>query len=343
MPQLFNGSSNTSDTSSKHCCSGNQTEFPVPMWLIVPLSFMWLLIVIVNGLVIFLIHKKKTLRTKTNMFLTSLALSDLMSGLVGIPLLVICSVSTDINVCVSSVIFIRFTAVSSVCHVLLIACDRYIFIIYSMKYYSLVTKGRAIVSIITIWLFSVIVSIIQMSWYVLHDIAWTEHDEITVDHNRRYSLACIVLFFAVPLLLMCYIYGRIFYVSLKRKECDRQLSNNSQQPPRSLLYEWRGRSVLLIAMIIFAGCWLPFFLVMLSDHMESSEPFSMPVWVQRLLMFLAFIPPMLNPILCTLAKKDFRRAFKQVILQCKMNSSFADFKMHQEQMCLKPLHLNENY
>ncbi|XP_078366553.1 beta-2 adrenergic receptor-like [Oculina patagonica] len=299
--------------------SSNETEPDsenslLPSPLIVLLCIIGLLIIAVNGLVIALIHKKKTLRTITNMFLASLALSDLMSGLVGIPLLLICSVKDIVNVCVSSAVFIRFTAISSVCHVLLIACDRYIFIVHYMKYRVIVTKQRATASIITVWLFSLIVSVIQFSWYLYHGIAvYTEYEDITEDHNKKYSLACIVLFFAVPLLLMCYIYGRIFQISCKSKASDRQLSKNLQQPSRSLLHEWRGRSVLLITVVIFAGCWLPYFLAMLDDYMEFSENSPMPVWAERLLIFLAFIPPLLNPILCTLAKKDFRRALREVV------------------------------
>ncbi|KAJ7380943.1 hypothetical protein OS493_004531 [Desmophyllum pertusum] len=287
----------------------------LPSPLIVLLSIICLLIITVNGLVIFLIYKKKTLRTLTNMFLTSLALSDLMSGLVGIPLLLICLTREIINVCVSSVIFIRFTAISSVCHVLLIACDRYIFIVHDMKYDSLVTKRRAIITTIAVWLVSFTAAVIQLSWYIFHGIDFAAFVEITEDLNKQYSVACIVLFFAVPLLLMCYIYGCIFYISFKLKESDRQIRSSFQQPSRSLLPKWRGRSVLLITVLIFAGCWLPYFVAMLGDYMESSKRSSMqiPVWVERLLVFLSFIPPLLNPILCTLAKRDFRRALKEVV------------------------------
>ena len=282
--------------------------------LIVLMSLMCLLIVSVNGLVIFLILKKKTLRTLTNMFLTSLAISDLLSGLVGIPLLLVCLVRDIINFCVSSAIFIRFTAISSVCHVLLIATDRYIFIVHDMKYHSFVTKRRGIVATIAVWLFSFVASAIQLSWYIFYEIELSDQENITEDLNKQYSLACIVLFFAVPLLLMCYIYGRIFYISFKLNQSDRKMSNTFQQPTRSLRHEWRGRSVLLITMLIFAGCWLPFFFAMLDDYMDSSEQSSaMPVWTQRLLLFLGFIPAMLNPILCTLAKKDFRRALKEAV------------------------------
>ncbi|KAL9979104.1 hypothetical protein ACROYT_G016714 [Oculina patagonica] len=308
------------NTSCMENISSNETESKhedslLPWPLIVILSLMCLLIVAVNGLVFFLIYKKKTLRTLTNMFLTSLAFSDLTSGLVGIPLLLICLVADIINVCVSSTIFIRFTAISSVCHVLLIACDRYVFIVHNMKYHFLVTKRRAIVATIFIWPFSFLVSVIQLSWHSLEEAALTKFEEKTEDIDIQYSITCIVFFFGVPLMSMCYIYGRIFYISFTRNKNDRELSKNLQQPSRSVLHEWRGRSVLVIAMVIFAGCWLPFFLMMIDEHTETSQLSPMPLWVNRLLIFLGFIPPLLNPILCTLAKKDFRRALKEVLMQ----------------------------
>ena len=331
MPCLLNASSNASNSSyqlqennSSSKTDPEQMEF-LPVSLIVTFSFMCLLIVAVNGLVVFLIQKKESLRTLTNMFLASLALSDLMSGLVGIPLLVICLVRDLINVCVSSAIFIRFTAISSVCHVLLIACDRYIFIVHGMQYHSLVTKQRAIFTTIAVWLFSLLASVVQLSWYLFYEIAFTEYEEITEDLNRKYSIACIVLFFALPLMLMCYIYGRVFQISCKSNKTDRQCNNSLQQPFRSLLHEWRGRSVLLITIVIFAGCWLPYFVAMLDEYMNTSEQSPMPLWVQRLLLFLGFIPPILNPILCTLTKKDFRRALKKVVSKRKKANVPADF------------------
>ena len=301
-----NGSSNETEAEAEY------TFLPSP--LIVLLAFMCLLIVTVNGLVIFLIYKKKSLRTLTNMVLASLALSDLMSALLGIPLLIICLVRDVIKVCVSSSIIIRFTAISSVCHVLLIACERYIFIVHSINYHFLVTKRRAMGAILAIWLLSFLASVIQLSWQNLQEEALTEFDETAEEIDIKYSVTCIVLFFAIPLLLMYYLYGHIFYISFKRKKRDRQLNKNFQQAHRSVLEEWRGRSVLLITMVIFAGCWLPFFLMVLDEHMQSS-PFSpLPVLVERLLIFVGFIPQLLNPVLCTLVKKDFRRALKEVFL-----------------------------
>ncbi|XP_022792318.1 melatonin receptor type 1A-like [Stylophora pistillata] len=302
--------------------------FPWP--LIVALSFICLLITAVNGLVIILIHKKKTLRTLTNMFLTSLAISDLLSGLVGIPLALICLTSSTrdiLIVCVLSTIFIRFTAISSVCHVLLIACDRYIFIVHQMKYHSLVSNRRGIAATVVIWLIAFAASTIQTSWHSFDEEALTTIDNETESIDIKYSLTCLALFFAFPMIMICYIYGNIFYISLKRHQTDRKLSKDLRQRFRSRHHEWRGRSVLSITLLIFAGCWLPYFLMVLYEHTESFHLPPLPLWVNRLLVFLSFVPAVSNPVLCTLTKKDFRQAFKEVVLR-RERSYLSDTKLN---------------
>ena len=327
MPQPSDASLSSSNLSSTNNGSSNGTETVeeesfLSSSLTVLLAFVCALIVVANGIVVYLIYRKKTLRSITNMFLTSLAFSDLISGLVGFPLLIRCLQSNILNICVSSTIFYRFTAISSICHVLLIACDRYIAIVYPLKQSYIFTKWRAIGATVFVWLFPFASSVIQLSWYSLDESSLTHYEE-TEHFDVKYSKTCIVLFFAVPLVLMCYIYGHIFYVTFKLARRDRQLSSALQQPTRSVLHEWRGRSVLLIMLVIFTGCWLPYFLAMLGDHKESSQLSHTPVWVERLLAVLGFIPPMLNPLLCTLVKKDFRQAVKEVVFKMK------DLQQHQ--------------
>lgn len=340
MSLLLGGSSSARNSSGEDSNSSFQTnsdhERPeiLPLSLILLLSLVCLLVVIVNSFVMFLLHKKRTLRTlRTNMFLGSLAISDLLSGLVGIPLFAICLDTDIIDVCVSSTIFIRFTAISSVCHVLLIAVDRYIFIVHYMEYHGLVTKRRALFAVVTVWLFSSVASVIQLSWYIFYQVAVTDSENITNEFNKHYSLACLVIFFALPLLSMCSIYGRIFYISVKRKNSHHKMSNIVQQPCQPQSHEWRGRSVLVIAIVIFASCWLPYFVAMLNDHMNDSENTTMQLHMQRLLVFVGLIPPISNPILCTLAKKDFRRALKELLLRRKTNMPAA-VVVHREQICL---------
>lgn len=284
---------------------------------IVLLAIISSLICVSNGLVIFLISRKKTLQSITNMFLTSLALSDLISGVVGFPLLAICSCMTFINICVSSVMFIRFSAIASICHVLLVAFDRYIAIVHPLRHSALVSTRRAVFSTVLVWLVSFTASFIQMTWYFHESSAFDEYENHTETIDVKYSKACIVLFFVVPFILICFIYGRIFYISFKHIQSDHKLSTALRQvPPRSMRrHEWRGNSILLITVVIFVGCWLPFFVAMLSDHKKSSQSSPMQLWLERLMVFLRFLPPLFNPLLCTLWKYDFRHALRREVFQ----------------------------
>ena len=69
------------------------------------------LIILVNLLVVYLFVTKDYLRTKTNSFLVSLALSDFMTGLLSIPLFVICAVNNGPQVNILSYYFGFFTSV----------------------------------------------------------------------------------------------------------------------------------------------------------------------------------------------------------------------------------------
>ena len=291
--------------------------------VIVVLAQIGALIVVVNGLVISMVYKKKTLRSFTNLFLGSLALSDLVTGLVGVPLLLVCSNMIKADICISSVILFRFTGISSICHVLLISFDRYFAIVHPYRRASLITKRRAICAICLVWVFACLSSTIQLSWDNLNFDDASESKE-SVDFDTGYSIICLVLFFLVPLLLMCFIYGRIFYISFKIAKNDRHLQDALHRGSRAVHREWRGRSVLVIMVVSFAGCWLPFFLAMLNDHSSEPDPTPSLVWVQRLLSVLGFIPPLTNPLLCTLAKKDFRQVLRGMIFKHKCRQKYQE-------------------
>ena len=66
-----------------------------------------------------------------------------------------------------------------------------------MKYDFLVTKQRSIGFIVTVWLFSLIASVIQLSWY--HEITVVQSEDLK-DHNKtQYELRDTVGKLAVPL------------------------------------------------------------------------------------------------------------------------------------------------
>lgn len=322
MPSLSNASmidnsSSYANNSSSNQDLGEESEPLLPTPMIAVLSLIGLLAVVINGVVIFLMFKRKVLRSLTNVFLASLALSDLVTSLFGIPVLVACLETDIFKICVVSRIFYQFTAVSSICHVLLVAFDRFLAIVHPLKRNSLVTKRRAVSAILFIWLLSFLTSTVRLSWEKYDDTSSTNRTQDDQDFEMEYNVILICFFFVVPFITMCSIYGHIFYISFMLARRDRRLNSALRTESRSTLHEWRGRSLLVIMMVIFVGCWLPFFLSVLGDSLNNQESSTSDIRTQRLLVVLAFIPPLLNPLLCTLAKKDFRRVLRELICKQK--------------------------
>ena len=272
-----------------------------------PLIFYFLLILAANCIVIILTIWKEALRTLSNMFLFSLAISDLLFGLLGIPLFLACSIKRFLLQCALSVLIVRFNAISSVFHLLVIACDRYAIILHSMKYPSLVTKSRAIGVVVFIWVFALVSSTIQFAWYNLNN-ELTMLKEETIRIDRVYFLLIMIALFFVPLLLMVYMYSHVLEVSFRHIIAFRRRRKNLDQPVASIAHDMRGTFILVTMMIIFISCWLPFFLLMLQDHV-SEQFLVIPAWGLCVIFYLRFIPPLANPVLCAFCKQDYRRAW----------------------------------
>ena len=82
------------------------------------------LIVFVNGLVLVLMARKKYLRLITNLLLCSLAVSDLLTGLVSVPLFITCNIVRQSAICILQDQMSRFISSSIVCHLLSVTTDR---------------------------------------------------------------------------------------------------------------------------------------------------------------------------------------------------------------------------
>lgn len=77
---------NSGSNSGTHHVQEDAVLLSASMTLL--LAFICLFIAVANGLVIVLMYKTKILISPTNMFLTSLAFSDLIAGLLGFPIFV---------------------------------------------------------------------------------------------------------------------------------------------------------------------------------------------------------------------------------------------------------------
>ena len=130
-----------------------------------------LLSVVGNGMLIFITVRYKHLRTVTNFFIISLALSDLLMGLVFLPLLVAVEegvLGNRSGVCLIVMCLGVAQVLASCLTLMAIAVERYIAIRRPLKHHSLMTSKNALLIILFCWSYAFVVGCLPLlGWNAL--------------------------------------------------------------------------------------------------------------------------------------------------------------------------------
>ncbi|XP_022086444.1 kappa-type opioid receptor-like [Acanthaster planci] len=114
------------------------------------------LIIILNTLCLWVLRRVKNINDTSKVFLYSLTFSDLMVGIFpGIPTVVLlASKSWPFGefLCTVHAMFGHYTHGTSIYSLLLLTVDRYISVVFSLRYPSLVTVVRARITVCSIWI-----------------------------------------------------------------------------------------------------------------------------------------------------------------------------------------------
>lgn len=140
-------------------------------------------ILAINGCIVLLITCYPKLRTTNTIILASLAVSKFLVGVIGIPLLVVCSPTLFWPICVTSSTFFTRTSISTMLHITVMTCDRFIYIRWALRYDDIVQHGRVFVGLCVTWFISP-TSLVRLHWTLNVNIITSKVDLARVQEKE---------------------------------------------------------------------------------------------------------------------------------------------------------------
>ena len=307
---------NSSNISLQHPTAFHQPNYKLASQL-VPIAVS---IIIANGVVFYLFGKMRSLRTPANYFLLSLSISDIMTGLINIPLLLVLehlsspSLSFTVIYCTSEV-FHNVVSISIAYHITAITMDKYLAVVNPFGRF-LMTKKTVRKALSSVWLCSAFLGSVPATWWD----SWLAEDSFALYLQAGHIIFCLCVVFFVPYMFILYAYGVMFKaVSMKRSS--KESSGRKDSRAFKKANNERKCLIILLAMATaFAICWIPWFTLRLIYAVSTTG------WIDikdqasfteasQMFVIIRYISSAVNPLLYTFFKQDFWSAFKIVTLK----------------------------
>ena len=323
-----------------------KTDHPLPKWKFILLLNVHGIITIIALLGTYFVlrafHKFRNLRTASNNILVSLSIAD---GLLAIPLIldiiqlclkynaairphmrmhILKEVDGTITLFLLSVIVLYLTLMSS---------ERFIAIKFALRYQAIVTKRRARIVSIAMWLWALVVNVAVPE--VLQTTTGKDHrkyhrhlntHECNTTHNtnqvhstRWHLVFTAASMFLVPFLIILCSYTYIFIVSYKQRQFVRGQGRDITRMP-TIKHHLKGARTLAI---VVALCLLSIIALLVVTSLRvfrgkshggcHHQMFRLRKIVYDVAMFLNAI---CNPLIYGWKNEEFRNAFRKMLKCC---------------------------
>ncbi|KAL2099653.1 hypothetical protein ACEWY4_004047 [Coilia grayii] len=298
----------------------------------------FLMCMVGNGMVCFIILRSKNMRTVTNLFILNLAISDLLVGIFCMPTTLVDNIITGWPfgslVCKLSGMVQGISVSASVFTLVAIAVDRFRCIVYPFRQKLTISTSTLIIVIIWVLAIAIMcpsgimlqvtrehrVSILLGDGNKTRPFYWCRENWPNQEMRKIYTTVLFANIYLAPLTLIVIMYARIGITLCKTSvPASRGHSSsggsNSRNENRQPVSRKKKRVVkmLLIVALLFILSWLPLWaLMMLSDYASLTEQQHrvINIYVYPLAHWLAFFNSSINPIIYGFFNENFRRGFK---------------------------------
>ncbi|CAJ0960053.1 unnamed protein product, partial [Mesorhabditis belari] len=299
------------------------------------------------------IFANKNMHNPTNYYLISLALSDLLILILGLPMELY--MITDFNypyrfpeiVCKSRAFLVEFTSYASILIICLFSVERWIAICFPLKSQLFSGNSRSMILISICWFLSFLFSlpvafVVRINKVPLPDFAqnkpWTHlvsSDSETIDrtefcamdindlkNQKKIIYFAFFTFFLIPAIIITVMYGHIA-VRMHKSETLLGAEKSGPSNKRSVL------KVLVSVVITFFLFWLPFHMQRLLSIFLNENQAQASTTIQSIFTLVFYISgycyysnSACNPILYNIFSTKYRLAFCRTILGERLTKKF---------------------
>ncbi|XP_067372941.1 trace amine-associated receptor 13c-like [Channa argus] len=280
------------------------------------LTFISVLTVVLNLLVIISISHFRQLHTTTNLLVFSLAVTDFLVGLLQMPTEILlyqgCWILGDF-LCAVNFLVGGFLISVSVGNMVLISVDRYVAICDPMLYSTKVTPKRLQVSICLCWLFSAV----HTSW-ILRDVFRQQdkydlcYGECVIELKVTDAAIYTAGIFLGPITVIVVLYMRVFVVAVSQARAMRSdiaaVSLQCSQGAKPKKSEIKAARTLGVVVVVFVLCYSPFCVITVGIMTKST--WSLTATMQY---WLVYCNSCLNPLIYACVYPWFRKSVKHIV------------------------------
>ena len=263
--------------------------------------------VLINSYFVTLFMRKKKLRTKSNWLLVSLAVIDLLTGGINMPLVIYLGIAEKLDM--ELIIMADVTSVCCAAITMLslysVVFNRFLSLCYPLKYTSWVTKRKIVTAIIFNWSVAIVVSYIRLWWLypVFQGVPSPTERQDAIESDRIYYITgCCLYLLIITTLLLQFIGMFIVVRRLRDNEaacCS--VSSQSESPHASVKREIKVVSVFAAMYFAFLICWTPLVVIRLLLRTGIKPP---SIQVMDSLTVIRFLTSIIDPMLYTFFKYD---------------------------------------
>ena len=274
------------------------------LWFWVLSLFLCILTIVGNGFVIFLVCRKRQLRTETNTLIVSLAVADFAVGMIAAPSYFLCNM---INECISDKkassfvinvwVFILYASGTNLFSLVL---ERYIAVVKPLKYITFMTSRRVIQMVLTSWAIPFLFAIISFAMRLN-----SFHRLSAYFHLLFEVILCVIFIFCVASMFL------VVYKNSKNRILPKQMQLNKRfakvKAQKTSAVKW-----LALVTFLFLSCYGLFTrcsLLVITGHQCEDFRYKVPLQV---------INSGINPIAYALFKRDIEQECKRLFFKRRL-------------------------